>query len=691
MESSELPAASPQRPALRLQGTLLATAVQRLLAFLRANRIELAIVASTTVAGAVLRIVLLPEIPPGLHGDEGVVGMDARRVVNEGWIGPYLPGALGYPGGPVYFAAPVVWILGDSIFSIRLAMGLLGIISIPAAYLAFRVMFDRTIAVFGALLLALSLWHLHFSRLGFPVISWPLMELVTLFFFFLALKTGRWLHFALAGLALGAGVYTYNGFPVFALPLGLAALWAALLRFRGRALLRYGGQIVLMVLVAAFAAIPMIQYAIEPGNGYLGRNRGVTVFDTEDWKARDFGEKVDFVFDRTRDFYLSAFWRGNPDGADGAGDEAMVDRLSLPLMALGALILLWRWRQPAAVLALLIVVLIPFGSILTINGLFRRSLGAVPFYALLAAAPLGLLWDQARALTLPWRNVTYAALGLVVAVIGYLNLSFYFGEFQDTPIAQFTFGPELTDASLLLNELPENTYVYFYSVRWSIGYETRQYIAPDVAGEDRSREFGQFSLAPDRAGPVLYLFLPGYLEQADVVQQRYPGGTLIESLNEERIVGFRAYYLPDAGPYAFAEPTEGEPGGSPPPTVAPTPAEPPGRAGDRDEVRQRDLAAVAQALEQYRAEHGSYPSTGGGIQSLCVFPELDVGCELREFLDPIPTDPLGDPVDQTGYWYASDGRRFTVYAQGESDRFPACPEHPAHLAEFETLLCVTGP
>lgn len=111
---------------------------------------------------------------------------------------------------------------------------------------------------------------------------------------------------------------------------------------------------------------------------------------------------------------------------------------------------------------------------------------------------------------------------------------------------------------------------------------------------------------------------------------------------------------------------------------------------DRDEIRMSDLAAIGRALEEYRQEHDAYPDNEGGIQSLCVFPEFDVGCELNEVLDPLPVDPLGDPANN-GYWYQSDGDSFVLFAQRESELFPACDEHPQHLREFRSVLCVRGP
>ena len=133
----------------------------------------------------------------------------------------------------------------------------------------------------------------------------------------------------------------------------------------------------------------------------------------------------------------------------------------------------------------------------------------------------------------------------------------------------------------------------------------------------------------------------------------------------------------------------------PSPTVGPTvPTESPtpmvgGR--DRDAARVADLQSLQAALDLYAEDNDEFPSNEGNVQTLCVFTEFDVGCELLEVLDRLPQDPLGD-ASINGYWYASDGSRYELYAQRESDAFPACTlDRPDFLQDFDSVLCVLGP
>ena len=127
------------------------------------------------------------------------------------------------------------------------------------------------------------------------------------------------------------------------------------------------------------------------------------------------------------------------------------------------------------------------------------------------------------------------------------------------------------------------------------------------------------------------------------------------------------------------------------PTVTPqTPTPMPG-GQDRDATRVVDLQSLQAALDIYEDDQGEFPNNEGTVQTLCVFTEFDVGCELLDVLDELPQDPLGD-ASMNGYWYSSDGRTYELYAQRESSAFPICTlERPDFLQDFDSLLCVLGP
>lgn len=133
-----------------------------------------------------------------------------------------------------------------------------------------------------------------------------------------------------------------------------------------------------------------------------------------------------------------------------------------------------------------------------------------------------------------------------------------------------------------------------------------------------------------------------------------------------------------------------------PPTATPVPTatvEAGPAAHIRDSTRLGHLETLKGGLEEYRQEEGRYPTTDGNVQTACVY-DVDALCELKEFVDPFPSDPLGDP-GKNGYWYVSDGKTYLLIAAMEAPENASPPEDcPEKVKEFtgkSQLLCLAGP
>jgi hypothetical protein len=118
---------------------------------------------------------------------------------------------------------------------------------------------------------------------------------------------------------------------------------------------------------------------------------------------------------------------------------------------------------------------------------------------------------------------------VAVLAIGPWAVADYFRVFPQSQEKDWVFAVELVDAINYLNTLPDDTYVYFFAERWSFDIETRQYLAPEYAGEDRSIEYGErLDVVSDQTDrPVVYFFFGRYTELVDDVVARYPQGTLV--------------------------------------------------------------------------------------------------------------------------------------------------------------------
>ncbi|MBI2940291.1 MAG: glycosyltransferase family 39 protein [Chloroflexi bacterium] len=161
------------------------------------------------VSGALaLRLWQIDTIPPGLWFDEAVNAHDALRVW-RGELHVFFPGNFGREALYIYALAPLVGLLGPGVVPIRLASVGFGLSGIVGAYLLGRTLFNRPIAIASALLMALSFWHLHLSRMGFRAISLPSALAMGAFFVWYGVRAGQRWAFPVGGAFLGLSFHTY--------------------------------------------------------------------------------------------------------------------------------------------------------------------------------------------------------------------------------------------------------------------------------------------------------------------------------------------------------------------------------------------------------------------------------------------------------------------------------------------------
>jgi 4-amino-4-deoxy-L-arabinose transferase-like glycosyltransferase len=529
-----------------------------------ANQTDIAIVSAITLLAALLRLADLGTVPLGLHGDEAWTGIDARRILDEGSIGPYVGSALGQPTGPLYWTA-LLFGLGvpETTLGIRFSMALIGIATIPTAYLAFATMFNRTVAAIGALILAVMMWHLHLSRLGFMVVSWPFMEMLALWLVFVAIRRKSLWLFLAAGAAHGLGVYSYNAYLLF-VPVPFIAL-ALMLQYREVRIdwRRYALMCVAFGAAALLFAWPLVRYVQDNRDEYEGHQKVVNLNHQQRWKDADTGGKVDLLWERFKEWNAGLVYGDRADLGDGLGveDTPVVHPLIYVFALVGLAFAVWQIRQPAYAVLVASVLLLPWGALITIDdGIFRRTTGITPFIAVLAALPLARLWQAgARYRDVPSIAVVWGAVLLVPAVAGIAATYRYFGPVQDNAATEYVFPYQLDAASRYIDDLPDDAFVYFYSDRWSFDYETRRFLAPDAQGIDRSVTFRQG--APSREAPldigigaeadgkrVVFVFLDPYDGNltdrgllADVAAL-HPDGEPVESKRGDEVL-FRAYEI----------------------------------------------------------------------------------------------------------------------------------------------------
>ncbi len=157
-----------------------------------------------------LRFYKFDSVPPALTWDEVDAGYNAWTIANYGkdeWgeTFPLIFNSFGDDKHPVhiYLTAIVVKILGSSDFTTRLPAVLFGIGSVILVYFLTKFMFKNDfISLLSALFLAISPYHLHFSRFNHEANYALFFFILGLLFFYMAKKKPTFLILSATGFLL---------------------------------------------------------------------------------------------------------------------------------------------------------------------------------------------------------------------------------------------------------------------------------------------------------------------------------------------------------------------------------------------------------------------------------------------------------------------------------------------------------
>lgn len=234
------------------------------------------------VVAAALRLWQLGAVPTSPDWDEVSLGYNAYSISHTGKdeYGAFLPVVLrSYddykPALYTYLAIPTTQVFGLNVFAVRLPSAIFGILAVVAVYFLMKELFkEEKISLFTSLLLAISPWHLQFSRIAFESNVGLALNILGTLFFIKGLRK-HWLLF-LSIASFVASAYVYQSEKVFS-PLLILAL---VIIFR-KELLNVPKKILLSVVLLGFLiSIPMVWYILTNKNALL-RAQGVSVLSDQ--------------------------------------------------------------------------------------------------------------------------------------------------------------------------------------------------------------------------------------------------------------------------------------------------------------------------------------------------------------------------------------------------------------------------
>ena len=400
------------------------------------------------LVAAALRLVAFGQTPPGLYHDEAYHGLDALQIL-EGDLSLYFPANNGREPLFIYLIALAVGLLGKSPFALRLPSFFAGLLTIAATAAMGRALFSRRVGLLTGAVLAVTLWHVHLSRVGFRAVLLPLFVALTVWQIVQGIKGDKetrrqvnkvtW-HWVFAGVFYGLSFYTYTASRFT--PVALAAFGAYLLvacpAIQPLRFLRNSPFAIRNLSLAALATLvtvaPLAVYTVFNPDVVLGRPGQVSFLNP----AINQGDPWGTLWSHTLSTLGMFFVRGDRIWRHNVPWRPIFDPLMGIAFLLGVVVALRRARRDAAAGFVLIwTAVMSLPTLLAEDAPhFLRAVGVLPVVALLPALGLEQVgkWASGQVCKLA------ALTPYFLLLIGLVSTTWaYFGDYARNPVTGYWF------------------------------------------------------------------------------------------------------------------------------------------------------------------------------------------------------------------------------------------------------------
>lgn len=464
-----------------------------------------------------------------------------------------------------YLVAACFAVLGSGALAIHVTSAIVGILTIPAVYLMAEEMLsaeEGVLAQFGGLLAALtvaiSYWHLNWSRYGVRAILVPLFAATTLCLLWRGLRTGSRWAFAACGFSLGLSMYTYQAARVIPLLVLLGFVYVICSRrsFSRSDLV----NLVLVLTVALIVFAPLgYHFLTHPGSSTQRIGQAFALVGA----SQELGSSVRTIFDQSVKILLMFSLRGDDEPLYNIPGRPVLNPFLSTVFFWGIGVSLLRVKRPLYLFLLTWLGLMSVPALLAHYGpAAKRAIGTLPAVAMLITIGLLVPCDALRrwaARCSPWWSKVLNLAPLIVVGVGFaytgvVTYRDYFLTWARDPNLFTHFEVGLSAIGEYIGELPPEERVYLSPALQE---------HPSVVLHSRLREGvkgynGRVCLVlPTRtAHDTTYVVVPGDDKNSlDLLREYFPRGRIVgEGPLHYQESYFLAYRVP-AGAEAQIEPS----------------------------------------------------------------------------------------------------------------------------------------
>lgn len=255
------------------------------------------------ILASILRLYELGAVPPSPDWDEVALGYNGYSLAKTGKdeYGVFLPVVLRSfddykPALYAYLTIPTTSIFGLSVFAVRLPSAIFGIGTVFFVYLLVKELFKKeSLALLSAFLLAISPWHIQFSRVAFETNVGLFFNVLTAYLFIRGLKK-PWL-LSLSAISAGLAIYTYQSEKVFT-PLFVCILTIIFLKELFSLQKKY---LIAAIISGIITVFPMVHYITTNEQALLRAQATLAFSDTTNFLKN---QVTRIEYDRSHNNYL---------------------------------------------------------------------------------------------------------------------------------------------------------------------------------------------------------------------------------------------------------------------------------------------------------------------------------------------------------------------------------------------------
>lgn len=483
--------------------------------------------AAILILGIFLRVFLLGKVPVSPDWDEVALGYNAFSILETGRdeYGKVLPIVLQSfddykPALYAYLIIPFIQLLGLTVVAVRLPAALFGSLSLLVVFFIVRELFPNgiemgkvkigkhTLSLLVMFFLAISPWHIQFSRVAFEAQVGLSFNLLTILFFLKAFKKSYFLPFSF--LFAGLNIYMYQSEKVYTPLLFLllvVVFWSSFKKIGKK-------WMISAFAIGLIVVLPMGFYILTNPNA-LTRAKGVSVFSdttkllsvntTKIDRDKEQGNYIGLLLDNRRIEYVKAFTAGylshfEPNWLFYRGDVlrhqppymGLLYLFDLPFVLIGLYVLIFSVIPRRVKIFIVSYILIsPIAASVTFDVPHAvRAINMLPAPQILSAIGILFSYETVRRKNAAIRYVVYA----IVACFIMINILYYLNQYF-----------------VQMN--------YYYSKAWQYGWEEAVKIA-----EKQSQKFDYVVVSNVSPLDQSYMFFLFYT-QYDPKKYLAAGGT----------------------------------------------------------------------------------------------------------------------------------------------------------------------